>query len=330
MFEKYRRPNYYISTYGKDFSQFSTIALIVIGLFCTSYFWNRDLEFVRNATAHFVDPNFANFMNESYFNFNGDGFGGQDLSFILFFFALIVYLIAMIPRYEERYILTRIRSGFIIVSSVVLFVFNRVLATFFARVKPREALLNPHLYTSMLKLGKYSISDAVFKGCFTSGFTTLATIMITLAFISLTSSKIWKIVLNFIIFSSWGIIMGITRVVTGENYPTDVIWGYISGLLLINLIYFRVLRVPEQEEGKFEIFTKFGELRWAISFIFYGLCVGTVLITIKFAILNFTWHHPIIIIFATLLSVLINNNLSNILYGPIKYDETKNNSQLIE
>ena len=277
-----------------------------------------------------MDPNFANFMNESYFNFNGDGFGGQDLSFILFFFALIVYLITMIPRYEERYILTRIRSGFIIVSSVVLFVFNRVLATFFARVKPREVLLNPHLYTSMLKLGKYSISDAVFKGCFTSGFTTLATIMITLAFISLTSSKIWKIVLNFIIFSSWGIIMGITRVVTGENYPTDVIWGYISGLLLINLIYFRVLRVPEQEEGKFEIFTKFGELRWAISFIFYGLCVGTVLITIKFAILNFTWHHPIIIIVATLLSVLINNNLSNILYGPIKYGETEKNSQLIE
>jgi len=330
MFEKHRRPHYYISTYGKDFSQFSTIALLVIGLFCTSYFWNRDLEYVRKAITHFVDPNFANFMNESYFNFNGDGLGGQDISFILFFFALIVYLITMIPRYEERYTLTRIRSGFIIVSSVVLFVFNRVIATFFSRVKPREVLLRPHLYTSMLKFGKYSIPDAILKGCFTSGFTTLATIMITLAFISLTSSNIWKIVLNFIIFSSWGIIMGITRVITGENYPTDVIWGYISGILLISLIYFRILRVPEQEEGKFEIYAKYGELRWTITFIFYGLCIGTVLIGIKFAVINFEWHHPIIIIFAAILAVLLNNNLNNILYGPIKYDEAEKTSKKME
>ena len=121
--------------------------------------------------------------------------------------------------------------------------------------------------------------------------------------------------------------MAITRVITGENYPTDVIWGYISGLLLINLIYFRILRVPEQEEGKFEIYTKYGELRWAISFILYGLCVGTVLIGIKFAILNFEWHYPIIIIFAAILAVLSNNNLSNILYGPIKYDEAKKTSE---
>ena len=233
----------------------------------------------------------------------------------------------MIPRYEERYTLTRIRSGFILVSSVVLFVSNRVIATFFSRVKPREALQNPQLYTSMLKFGKYSISDAIFKGCFTSGFTTLATLMITLAFISLTSSDLWKIIINFIIFSSWGIIMAITRVITAENYPTDVIWGYISGLLLISLIYFRILRVPEQEEGKFEIYSKFGELRWAITFIFYGLCVGTVLIGIKFAVLNFEWHHPIIIIFAFVLSVLINNNLNNILYGPIEYNEAKKTSE---
>ena len=117
--------------------------------------------------------------------------------------------------------------------------------------------------------------------------------------------------------------MGITRVITGENYPTDD----ISGLLLIILIYFRVLRVPEQEEGNFKIYSKFGELRWAISFIFYGLCVGTVLIGIKFAILDFEWHYPIIIIFAALLSVLLNNNLNTILYGPIKYDEVKKTSQ---
>ena len=327
MFEKHRRPNYYISTYGKDFSQFSTIALLVIGLFSTSYFWNRDLEFVRNATICYFEPNFASFMNESYFNFNGDGFGGQDLSFILFFFAVFVYFFTLIPKNEERFILTRIRSGFIIVSSVVLFVFNRVIAAFFARVNPEEALVNPQLYTSMLKFGKYSITDAIFKGCFTSGFTTLATIMITLAFISLTSSNMWKIVINFIIFSSWGIIMAITRVISGENYPTDVIWGYISGLLLIIWIYFRLLRVPEQESGKFEIYTKHGEFRWAFSFIFYGLCVGTVLIGIKFAVLNFDWYHPIIIIIAAILAVLTNNNLNNILYGPVKYDEVEKTSE---
>ena len=323
MFEKHKRPNYSISTYSKDFSQFTTIVLIVVGLFGTSYFWNRDLEFVQNATTIFVDPTFANFMNESYFNFNGDGFGGQDLSYILFIFALIIYLITLKPKDEEKHILTRIRSGFIIVSSIVLFVFNRVIATFFARVNPKEALYNTHLYTSMLKFGNYSIPDAILKGCFTSGFTTLATIIITLAFISLTSSNKLKIVLNFIIFSSWGIIMGITRVVSGENYPTDVLWGYISGALLVIWIYFRLLRVPDQESGKFEIYSKYGELRWGISFIFYGLCVGIVLIGIKFAVLNFEWYHPIMIILATILAVLANNNLNTILYGPIIPDETE-------
>ncbi|QEE17538.2 phosphatase PAP2 family protein [Promethearchaeum syntrophicum] len=323
MFEKHRRSNYFTSTYGKDFSQFATIALIVVGLFSTSYFWNRDLEFVRNATIIFVDPTFANFMNESYFNFNGDGFGGQDLSILLFLFALIVYLITLMPKNEERYILTRIRSGFIIASSIVLFVFNRVLATFFARVNPEEALYNPDLYTSMLKFGKYSITDAIFNGCFTSGFTTLATLMITLAFISLTSPNKLKIVLNFIIFSSWGIIMGITRVISGENYPTDVLWGYISGVLLIIWIYFKILHVPDQESGKFEIYAKYGELRWGISFIFHGICVGTVLIGIKFAVLNFEWYHPILIIMAIFFAILINNNLNTLLYGPIIYDETE-------
>ena len=182
----------------------------------------------------------------------------------------------------------------------------------------------------MLKFGKYSIPDAIFKGCFTSGFTTLATIIITLAFISLTSPNKLKIVINFIIFSSWGIIMGITRVISGENYPTDVLWGYISGALLINWIYFRLLRVPDQESGKFEIYSKYGELRWAISFIFYGLCVGIVLIGIKFAVLNFEWYHPIMIIMAIILAILTNNNLNTILYGPIIYDETKKTLDKIE
>ncbi len=321
MFDKKLRPNYYFSTSGRNFSQFSTIALIVVGLFCTSYFWNRDLEFVRNATTHFVDPNFAHFMNESFFNFNGDGFGGQDFSYILFFFALFVYLLTLKPGNEEKHTLTRIRSGFIILSSVVLFIFNRVIAVFFARVNPKEALVNTRLYTSMLKFGKYSITDAIFKGCFTSGYTTLATLVITLAFISLTSSNLLKIIINFIIFSSWGIIMGITRVITGENYPTDVLWGYISGILLIIWIYFKILRVPEQESGKFKLYSNHGEIRWAFSFIFYGLCVGTVLIGIKFAVINFEWHHPIIIILGAVLAVLTNNNLNNILYGPIKYDQ---------
>ena len=330
MFEKNRRPNYYISTYGKDFSQFSTIALVVIGLFSTSYFWNRDLEFVRNTTTYFVNPKFALFMNESYFNFNGDGFGGQDLSFILFFFALCLYLFTTMPRNEDKYILTRIRSGFIVASSVVVFVSNRVIATFFARVKPKEAFMDPSLYTSMLNFGKYSLPDAIFKGCFTSGNVTLATVMITLAFISLTSSNYWKIIINFIIFSSWGIIMGITRVITGENYPTDVLWGYITAILLIIWVYFRVLRVSEQESGKFEIHGNRGEIRWAFSFALYVLCIGAVLIGIKLAIQNFEWYHPVIIIIGTILAVLVNNNLSDILYGPIKYDETEKTSEKME
>ena len=330
MFEKHRRPNYYISTYGKDFSQYSTIILIVIGLFSTSYFWNRDLEFVRNTTTYFVDPKFALFMNESYFNFNGDGFGGQDLSFILFFFALCIYLFTTMPRNADKYILTRIRSGFILVSSVVLFVSNRVIATFFARVNPKEAFINNALYTSMLNFGKYSLPDAIFKGCFTSGYATLATLMITLAFISLTSSNLFKIVTSFIVFSSWGIIMSITRVITGENYPTDVLWGFITANLLIIWVYFRVLRVSEQESGKFEIYGNRGELRWAFSFALYVLCIGAVLIGIKLAIQNFEWYHPVIIILGAILAILVNNNLSNILYGPIKYDETEKISEKIE
>ena len=318
MFERKKRSNFYISTYGKNFSQISTIILVVIGLLFTSYFWNRDYEIMLKATTHFVDPNFAKFMNESYFNFNGDGFGGQDLSYILFFFALIIYLFTLRPGNEEKYFLTRIRTGFILVSSIVLFVFNRVVAVFFARVKPKETIVNKELYSSMLKFGHYSVSDAIFKGCFTSGNTTLATLVITLAFISLTSPKLWKIIINFIVFSAWGVIMGITRVITGENYPTDVIWGYITGVLLIIWIYFRVLRVPDQEIGKFKIYLKYGELRYAISFLFYAVFMGTVLIGIKFAVLDFQWFHPILIIFATVLAVLTNNNLNYILFGPIK------------
>ncbi|MGO9571991.1 MAG: phosphatase PAP2 family protein [Desulfomonilaceae bacterium] len=45
---------------------------------------------------------------------------------------------------------------------------------------------------------------------------------------------------------AYGALLGVTRVIQGGHFPTDVLWAGVLVLMLIAALYYLVLRVPEQ------------------------------------------------------------------------------------
>ena len=215
-------------------------------------------------------------MNRSMFD--GDGFGGQDVSYIFMIISLIVYPISFITPIKERMKSMRMYSGFLIAVGLSQTIVVRGFKAIFARVRPYKVVEDLSLYSPMWTFGKYSLDDAISKGSFFSGHTTTAMFLIVFAFMMIKTHKPWKIIFSFLISLIWVIFMGFSRIVDVKHYPSDVFWAIVICIPITAWLYFYVLNIPKRESGELEIYEKGEELRWSLLFVMVTVLFTTAII----------------------------------------------------
>ena len=284
---------WYQHWFSKTFIGGFSVALIV---YFSILFWLFDLDLVifwtTQAQANPTLNNFGEFIDQS--AFEGHGFGGQDITFLFLIPCVLLYFLSFAPKLEEKLGKSRIYTGFVLASSIIVALVNRAFKGFFGRVRPLDAIKNPDLYSRIFEWGQYSLSKGLSSGSFTSGHTTTAAILITIAFLLLKTRKSWVIVLGFIVTIGWTIIMGFGRVVHGAHYPGDTLWALVISFILITLIYFNIFKIPQQESGEFKPKMKAYAFIWSIFASIFIIGLFLFGIGIKYSILEFQWYWPVI------------------------------------
>ncbi len=259
-------------------------------------FWLFDFELVvywiAQAQANPALYSFGKFVDQSMFE--GDGFGGQDITYLFVIPCVLLYFLSFIKPLEPKLEKTRIYTGFVLASAAIVALVNRAFKMFFGRVRPSSAIENPELYTRIFEWGHYSLSRALSTGSFTSGHTTTAAILIAFAFILLKTRKTWAILLGFTLTIAWSIVMGFGRVVYGAHYPGDTLWAIIVSFVLIAIVYFNIFKIPQQEQGQFIPKAKPYALAWTLASSLFIIACTMIAIGIKYSILDFQWYWPLI------------------------------------
>ena len=291
--------------------------LIMFSLYLSIIFWNSDLESVIYWKAQaLTNENFAafgQFIDQSVVE--GDGLGGQDISYFLLIPFVLLYFPSYLPAFKEKLEKIRIYGGLMIANAVVLAIVNRGFKAFFSRARPGAAIEDGSLYSKMWMMGKWSLEKGFSTGSFTSGHTTTGAIVIILAFIAIRTHKTWFISLMFAVTITWTGLMGFGRVVGGKHYPSDTIWATTIALMLTAWVYFKVLRIPEQERGEFQVAMKYGEFRWGILFVFFAAFILGSLLGIKYTIMEFEWYWLVAAIAGLPLAFLVHKRMDVVLYG---------------
>jgi len=254
----------------------------------------------------------------------GDGLGGQDIAYFsiaLFIFPYLLSIIIKPLRKKMKEIGIYKYCGFVLASAIVLVVMNRGFKAFFARERPGDALENPGLYSEMWMMWKQTLDDALSHGSFTSGHTTTAALMIIFAYISIRTQKTWVCVLTFTTSITFTVLMGFGRIVHGSHYPSDVLWATLTAILAIGWVYFSVLKIPQQEEGEFEVYVTNGEFVWSILALFCGIAILAGLLGIKYTIMDFEWYWPLAGILGPIIAYVLVKRMHYVLHGP---EEQKN------
>jgi len=281
------------------------ISLILIPLdLKTVIYWSE-----QNISGSFLDK-ITFFMNRSMFD--GDGFGGQDVSYILMIISLIVYPISFIKPLRDKMKSLRMYTGFIVAVALSQTIVVRGFKAIFARVRPYEVVEDFSLYSPMWTFGKYSLDDAISKGSFFSGHTTTAMFLIVFAFIIIKTHKPWKIITSFLISLVWAFFMGFSRIVDVKHYPSDVFWAIIICIPLTAWLYFYVFNIPKRESGELDIYEKGEEFCWSLIFILVMLLFSASIIGLRYMFINFLWYQPILTVVCPTISYFLIRRMSSI------------------
>lgn len=283
--------------YQNWFFKLSIIAIFAFfAIYGSILAWNEDLAMVTYwSTQTNVSEQlnlYAEFMDRSLFE--GDGFGGQDIVYVLLVPVVLLYLISFIPKLAPKLQPLRKYTGYIIFCTLALMVINRGFKAFYGRVRPSEAMADPTLFTRIFEIGKYSLSKGFSKGSFTSGHTTTAVCIVAFAFLMIKTHKTWKITLSFLLTIGFTIAMAFGRIAEGAHYPGDTLWAAIIGILVELWAYFYLFKIPEQEQGKVDFQHQFVALRGSFTFAFLCVFILAIPLGIKYTILEFEFYWPIV------------------------------------
>jgi membrane-associated PAP2 superfamily phosphatase len=277
---------------------FKVVVFGVIGLVAIYFsvlFWERDAIITYTLSNNPIYAEFGHFMDRS--AFEGDGFGGQDLTYIVFVIAVLLYFASYIPALEPKLAPIRKYAGFVIVVALAVTVGGSRVGKFvFGRARPGDVFRGEYAFTHMLTFGSYPLDEAFSRGSFPSGHTFTAMGLVVLAFIAIRSHKTWLISSIFALTIGYGVIMGFGRVVEGAHYPGDTLWAIIFSLLLTMWIYFSILKIPEQERGEYTLTKKFAEIRIGVNLVFIEFALGAAIVGLRYTIEAFEWYWPVAIV----------------------------------
>lgn len=262
-----------------------------VGIALSVLLLGRDMDLVlawRSAVAeHPLLEQWGSVTSRSLFK--GGRLGAQDVSHLVLGLVLAGYGLSIHGRLRERLSVLRVWSGYWLACMLCFFAVNRGMKVFFARVRPSDALRGEIDGVLAGGVSQYEFIDALSKGSFTSGHTTMAMVLLPLAFLALRRTRKYAVVL-FILALAWGLFVGWGRVISGSHYPTDILWAVIVCVWICAYVQERLVRphvLPDARERAL-----LGDLILAAWFALGLFLVFLTATGIKEAVFRFVWWWP--------------------------------------
>lgn len=232
------------------------------------------------ALSRYEAPKLIAFMGDSIFE--GESPGANDLVLFFLLGAAAIYYTGWRRPKVKAVAAWRPQTGFILTSALVsgLFLVHSM-KWIMGRARPYMVLEQKAVYSHWFTFGPLFVTDGVFHGAFPSGHTAQTLLLMSVAFVLAgdplagkpvrLAGWIWGGVC--VILSS---IMGLTRCMTLSHWLTDVLGAIFMGTITMYLLYYKVLRVPEQRR----FWARHGQLpflpqAWELILSFY-LFIGTI------------------------------------------------------
>ncbi len=221
--------------------------------------------------------------------FEGDPFGGSDFGMLFMLFPILGYFLSYSESRFKRLQQWRPYLGFLLFSGLGTGLgIVHSLKWVMGRARPYLVIRKGVPYTNWFEFGPLHISDGPFFGSMPSGHTATAILLITLAYI-LAADRThpigvriagWLWGFTSIIFAGS---MAVGRSMTLHHWLTDGIGIILIDWMAVHLIFFTVLKIPQQMDyvrthGHLPESLRYWELRllWRLLVIVLTVMAGII------------------------------------------------------
>lgn len=194
---------------------------------------------------------FSEIMGRSLFA--GEYPGGGDLAALFLVGVFCLYAVSLWPAAPEGLAAWRPVLGFMVVSAILTaFVYVHTLKWLVARARPNLVFDGHYPFTAWYAIGPHFITEGTYSGSFTSGHTAQAFSMMVLAYALAGNPAArrglkaagWLVGALVLVYALG---MGLARCMSLSHWVTDVVGSVAMSWVTLHILYFDVLKVPQQQ-----------------------------------------------------------------------------------
>jgi membrane-associated phospholipid phosphatase len=205
--------------------------------------------------------------------FSGEKFGMTDPVMMLEIVVLLAYVGSFYGR-PGRLAKWRSRLGFMVTSTLLTAVgLVHTLKMGVGRARPREVFKYGLHYSPWHRFGSHHLSEGVFSGSFPSGHTATVAILIAIVYLiggnaqANTKRRVWACFCGGFAFCYAGFVT-LGRSMGEAHWLSDCLGSVGLAWLCAHILYFHVLRIPQQEQyvavhGKPPALPRFWEIKFS-------------------------------------------------------------------
>jgi len=232
--------------------------------------------------------------------FEGEALGGGDPVILFLILVVLLYYITWKKGATSRLIAWRPHLGFILVSAIttsVLMVHS--LKWVMGRARPSLVMKGLLPLSDWFEFGPHFITEGTYRGSMPSGHTAQVFTFMALAYVLLLAVPKFKS--QNLLGWFWGsftllytLLMALSRCMKLSHWLSDVLFSLGFSWILMHLIYYILLRIPEQEDyyrthGQFPQLPAVWELRLCVSLFLIVLSAMAMALGIRSIFLGTAW-----------------------------------------
>jgi len=270
----------------KDHPQYQSLwAILCAGSVVLAVLTPYDYQWTLHLSTHKIHG-FAEFMNRSVFD-RARLPGAGDLVYPPILIAFLFYIPSWLWKFNHRLPKARFHTflasfrpllGFTLMSAFsCALLFVHTTKQIMGRARPNWVFEGKMPFSEWYQTGPHFFTHGSFTGSFPSGHTATASISIIFAYVllaSLEDRRRWIGWIGLALSVLFTMAMGIARMMSASHWLSDVIFTLFSEWALIHIIFFWVLKIPEQRE----YFREHGRPQPRPSFFELRLCLLLLLI----------------------------------------------------
>lgn len=238
--------------------------------------------------------------------FEGEALGGGDPVILFLILIVFFYYIAWKKGAASRLYAWRPHLGFIVATAITTSVMMvHSLKWVMGRARPSLVMKGVLPYSDWYEFGPHFITEGTYRGSLPSGHTAQVFITMALAYVLLLAVPKFKF--QNLLGWLWGafallytLLMGLSRCMKLSHWVSDVSFSLGFSWILMHLIYYTLLRVPEQEDyyhkhGQFPQLPAVWELRLCLILLLIVLSAMSLTLGIRSIFWGTVWPIQIVL-----------------------------------